>query len=1774
MPPKADNVKIYTTRAKVLIQTLIDFRDVLKEFNSEDAESDLSQLKIHLELVKPTLSEYRGVIEQFAVHDVSLDDYTSVSQFTKDYIKLLADAEKILHKVDGKFSPFNGKSSSTGSLKSCGSSNSRDNVKLPRITLPSFDGSPSEYRGFIDTFEALVDSNQDLSETEKFLYLKNCLTGTAAEIIKGMPAADTNYDLAKELLAERFNNRRLLIFSQLDALFESPALTKDTFLRQLYDKFIAHCRALENEKVDDTEYKAAVLSYIVQKKADSRTSNAFSKAFPKKIPSVDEIKNFLSTNCNIIDDSRNISSKNSSSVNKTSNSSKTLNFSKGTNNTKNCHVLAQTVQKTCLVCKEQHSVPQCPTLLSMPIKARFRKVKSVNLCVVCLLHKKSKCNSSIDCKFCQKRHHHLLCFQQEQNLVSPSKNSIPSEPLNDTIETSIGSTVCNFSANSEVLLPTVQVLAAGPNNFVNVRALLDTGSQSNFITEDLCKRLNLVCYPIDLKLNGINCSVSACTKYTNLKISSTTGKYQSTIKFLVIPKITHALPRISFNKKTLKIPNHIRLADPEFNMSCSIDVLIGSTTVFKVILPEKIPLGDGKPMLQNTLLGWVVIGDMPYRHYSNSQLSANASLSTTCLNVKVNSSLQDLNQTLMKFWEVDNIKPSSKLSLLSPEEKFCEEHFLETVGNDETGRFVVSIPFNQRLSSLGESKSIAARRFFNLEERLHKKPSLFKEYAEFMSEYEKMGHMTNISENSCSSGVSCSIINAFGGPVDVTDVPLQYFPHHAVIKGSSLTTKLRVVFDASSKSSSGVSVNDTQIVGPQVQDNLYDVLLRFRSHEVAICGDIAKMYRMINVNPAETQFQNILWRSDPSRPLHTYRLNTITYGTASASFLATRCLLHLSNLNKESYPEASKIISDNFYMDDLLFSTDTVEDAVKIKRQISDILGSAGFIIRKFLSNKPEVLNEISNSDNVDHLTVPIGERADSKMLGLHWNSEKDVLFCKVELTMQVLVPTKRSVLSSIAKVFDPLGLFTPITVRGKLLMQDLWQAKLDWDDALAPDIVSKWSELEYQLQRLVELKVRRCVIPSSYVQIQLHGFSDASSIAYGVCIYIRCVLSDGRIVSNLLTSKSRVAPLRTITIPRLELCAAVLLSELTCNIIDIMKIQFQSIFLWTDSQIVLNWINSYPNKYKIFVANRIATIQESTDIKCWRYVKSSNNPADIVSRGVHLAELNDPCSTWFSGPLFLSSDESEWNGLDIDVNIDEPLECKVNATSVHVATVRSDVSVCGMLFLKYSSFGKLQRVFAYMLRFVSNLRSKVKVTGDLTVSELRASTLGLVRLCQRQSFENELKRLESNECIKDSNIQSLSPFLDEKGCIRVGGRIKNSDFAFDKKFPLLLPKGHKLTNLIISKYHKELLHCGAEQLLYSLRENYWPINGRNLVRKTIRNCTICFKAKPSIKHPFMSDLPSARLKAVYPFYNTGLDYAGPVLIKDKRTRGAKLHKAYICVFVCLATRAMHLELVTSATAEAFINTFKRFIARRGKPHCIHSDNATNFRGAKNKIDSLYNLIHDVSNVRSVSSYLNNECILWKFINPRSPHEGGIWEGAVKSVKHHLKRVLGNANLIFEDFYTVLVMIESVLNSRPLSYLSSDPNDFTPLTPSHFLIGRPLVALPEPNLLDVPENRLSAYQRLQRLKEHFWRRWSREVIPELQKRSKWFRRLPDLLRVNSIVLLQEDQLPPLQWNMGKVIELHRSPDGVLRAASVQLANGNIVRRSVHRLCALPSEDSE
>lgn len=1666
------------------------FQKYIDEFkrdiqNVDDKNIKFQELQIRLEKAEELVDLYENVQSDLEViTDINEESLVERALFEKEYYKAVADARSILQTTNEQ---------SVKSTSSQPDSERVRGIKLPQISLPNFDGNYETWLEYRDTFESLIHKNSVIGEIQKFHYLRASLKGTAAQIIQSLEFTSSNYQLAWSLLRERFDNKRLLIQSHVKHIVQFNSLVKEsaTELRKLVDNLSKHLRALQNLN-QPTDKWDTLLIYLITPKLDKKTVREWEECkYAGDVPTMTEFTLFIKNKADLLETIE-------------------INQTPKVNEQKRSHNLLVNAKNTCPACNENHKLYQCKKFVEMTGGKRIELVKRAKACVNCLRsgHFARECTFG-NCKTCGAKHNTLL--HQENRESTQAQDAV-----------SLATNVSDYS----VLLGTACVWALDENQKAqDCRIVLDSCSQSNFITEDLVKKLKLKCEDTNIAVKGINADTSNLRKRVYVTLKSKVNNFQLTMSCLVIRAICDRLPNPSQQGLNLNIPGNIRLADPKFDKINKVSVLIGAEFFYSLLCVGQIGLGRGLPILQKTKFGWVVSGPVPSSAVESNQI---------CNFTKT----IDIQSQLERFWEIESILPEKRLT---KEELECERYFDSTLRRNGDGRFIVSIPFKESLELLGESRETALKRFNQLEKKLNANIELKEQYVSFMNEYIQLGHMSLIENEKC-------------------DLPVYYIPHHSVTKEDSLTTKLRVVFDASCKTNSGCSLNDLQMTGPALQDELFCILLRFRQSRFVVSADVQKMYRQILVASEQTRLQRVFWRANPKDALRAYELQTVTYGTTAASYLAVKCLQKVAEQSAATYPEASERILRDFYMDDLLTGFDTIEHAETVCLTITDILRNAKFELRKFVSNEPTILEKFK-TDNDSLSVLNITGSQTKGTLGLQWCCESDELIYRFRNNTRKAF-SKRAILSVVSQIFDPLGLLSPFIITAKILLQTLWKLNLTWDEGVPQDVHSEWSRWTSDLQRLAELKITRHVIAVEPRWIELHGFSDASENAYGCCIYARSSDTNNLIRTRLICAKTRVAPAKVISIPRLELSGALLLARLMDKVSQALNVNIRETFYWCDSTIVQAWIRHDPGNLKTFVANRVSEISTLTNVNNWRHVPTQDNPADLLSRGVSVRELVE-ADFWWEGPTWLKESESNWPNTTLH-SVNKIPERKALKTLVLTKHETNE------LFHRFSSFSKLQRVTAYCLRFIYNTRNKSsKRSESLTLDELNNALNVLTKMCQLESFSEEINRIKHGKG-KDLKgpIVKLSPFVDETGILRVGGRLHASTFQFNKKHPVLLHGDHVFTVLLIEREHIRLLHAGPQQTLYSLRERYWPIRGRVVVKRVVRKCTTCFKVAPrNTANPLMGNLPKHRITVSLPFQVCGVDFAGPFELKNKLGRGGSISKAYLCIFVCFCTKAVHLELVSGLSTEAFLATLKRFVARRGKPSDIYSDNGTNFIGTAREMKELKGFLSGSNEF--IKHNLQNDQIEWHFIPPRTPNFGGLWEAGVKSVKSHIKRIVGNRKLTFEGFSTVLSQIEAVLNSRPLSPLSSDPTDFNPLTPAHFLIGRSLTSVPEGNYINIKEARLNTYQKYQQIYQQFWSQWSKAYIGELQGRTKWVKTAHEAIQPGLMVLLKEDHMPPLQWSLGRIVDVHPGADGVVRVVTVKLPSGKTLKRPTTKVCVLP-----
>ena len=1189
---------------------------------------------------------------------------------------------------------------------------------------------------------------------------------------------------------------------------------------------------------------------------------------------------------------------------------------------------------------------------------------------------------------------------------------------------------------TDALMMTCVVLVSSPDGAtIEARALLDSASTASFISERMTQALHLHRTSHSATITGIaglsHKSPTQCV--TNFSVSPVRAPSERIgVTAVVVPRVTGDLPHCPINYSLAWTHlSDVNLADPHFGQPGRIDILLGVDVFAKVVQEGRRTGPPGSPVAFETRFGWVLAGEVDVSASRENHITSNHVM------------LKSGDDILRQFWEIEH-QPHDEVSM-SVEEKSVVKHFQENHFRSSDGMFVVPLPKQPDAKPLGESRSQAVRRFLSLEHSLHSKHQ-FCEVDAVVREYVDLDHAELIPHQDLSK----------------PENEVFYLPIHVVRKEASSTTKIRAVFDASAKSASGVSLNETFCVGPTIHSSLLDVLPRFRTHQVALTTDVSKMYRAVGLIGPDKDLHRFVWRSHPDEPLVDYRMTRVTFGVSASSFAANMAVRQNADDHANEFPLAAKAVQDSFYVDDGLTGSDTVAKAITLRKELQELFAKGRFLLRKWSSNKQEVLDDIP-PDLREQQVVNVLPSAEgySKTLGLEWNSHLDAFRLTISDIPRLGALTKRQLVSDVAKVFDALGWFAPTTVKMKILLQHVWESGVGWDEAVPAAMQDIWHQWRNELPILFDKHIMRCYVPQGFnvVSTQLHGFSDASEDAYAAVVYLRITDTSGNSHVSLVISKMKVAPIKRLTIPRLELCGAHLLSKLLQHVREILSVPLEDVFGWTDSSIVLSWMRGNPRRFKTYVGNRISSILDLIPPERWKHIRGVENPADCISRGLFPKELVSH-DLWWNGPPWLCLPQSEWPSQSV-ILPEESEEEKRELCCLIVVRHRNPI----VSLHRFSSFTRLKRVTAWVLRFVNNCkRDKAKISSSLTVIELTSAESYWISLAQNDFFSREIQDLQASGTVNPtSSLLALRPILDPSELIRVGGRQQNSKMKLSQVHPVILPKKHPIVKLIVLSEHIRLLHAGPTLVLASLYRRFHIIGGRQLVRFLIRECVVCRRDSAKPRPQLMGQLPAERITPGMVFAQVGVDYAGPLQIKYGHVRKPTIVKAYVCVFVSLSVKAVHLELVSDLSTDAFIAALRRFVARRGKPTRIWSDHGSNFVGANRELQEMHKFLKLEKTKYVVSEFCSTQGIEWTFIPEHAPNFGGLWEAAVKSMKKHLRRVISNVRLTFEEMSTILAQIEACLNSRPLTHLPSDDDALEPLTPGHFLVGKALESLPDPS---------------------------------------------------------------------------------------------------------------
>ncbi|XP_071578007.1 uncharacterized protein [Temnothorax nylanderi] len=758
----------------------------------------------------------------------------------------------------------------------------------------------------------------------------------------------------------------------------------------------------------------------------------------------------------------------------------------------------------------------------------------------------------------------------------------------------------------------------------------------------------------------------------------------------------------------------LTLADPDFLTPRPVDIIIGADSYGQIIKPNIIKQDPLMPIAQLSIFGWLVLGPV------DTSSSASAAVHHASIQEREDA----LDELLAKFWTQEEV-PASNNHELTPDEQRCEEYYKSTVSRDSTGRYTVRLPLKSSPDTLGDSYHTAHRCLQGLLRRFSRDDNYRRLYHQFMTEYRELNHMTEASPASSQHAQ-------------------YYLPHHGVLKPDSATTKLRVVFNGSSASTSGRSLNDIMYTGAKLHLDITDVLLWIRQFRHLVATDITKMYRQINVHKDDWNLQRVLWINKQLKEVENY-LTTVTYGTKGAPFLAVRTLLQLVKDEGHKFPLAVPPLTEGRYVDDTFGGADTVQQVIQIALQLKSLCMAGGFPLSKWHATHQDVLTAVqAEKDQGSQIAF---DDCTTKILGLKWLPHEDSFTFSTRISSHTNHFTKRLVLSEVAQIFDPLGFASPVVIKAKMLLQELWLHKLRWDEPLPSQLSSRWLIIRKELTSLSRISIPRWHNTWSTSSVEFHGFSDASQLAMAAVVYITVRGSNGATIS-LVCSKTKVAPLKRLTIPRRELTAALLLSRLMRYVQATLKLNVTAIHLWTDSVVTLTWIKSHASRWKDFVRNRVSQIQDLTAKAHWKYVPGTSNPADCASRGLTTSQLQSH-SLWWTGPPWILTPEA-WPSQPA---LSDELSTHEARPGIALYAAASQSDYHWDLIYRYSTLNKLLKSL------------------DLH-SALEKARLFWIKATQAAYFTHEIKMLTANSRLPTTYAFSrLTAYIDAQGIIRRGIR-------------------------------------------------------------------------------------------------------------------------------------------------------------------------------------------------------------------------------------------------------------------------------------------------------------------------------------------------------------------------------------------------------------------
>nr|CAD2194947.1 unnamed protein product [Meloidogyne enterolobii] len=1421
--------------------------------------------------------------------------------------------------------------------------NRHSQIRLPKNSLPEFYGDLNLWPSFWDNYRSAIHENALLTDIDRFNYLNGCVKGEAKKLIQNYFITEANYHIAINKLRERYGDEERIkanLRAELRALppankfINSIRLTTDNIdriiqqlqqmgeninqsfissvieekmpkwilleLEKAKQKAMAKCEGSDDDEpfIWDTEKVLKKLAKIIELHEKVNRMPQLENKFKNEKRQNPE-RNF-SENARVFFNSNAQTKQNLNFVNK--------------NNAQKSKPQARRQKPErkilpCIFCNdESHRSTSCQKYSTG--EARQKKLAILKKCIWCFKDANHNiCLAKYKCKLCDGTHKDIVC-----------KKFVIEKEKSETVQQH--SLATQSQAQRDILLMTRQITVLAGNGKVirGIKAFIDPGSSRSFIKKELASKL-----AIDLKeapeitINAqgmFNHATSFASKSVQLKLGLR-GNWRQKLefkefRFCTAEKITGKIATAKLTDREIhllrKRPKHEKINIPTENYEA--EILIGMDHFWELVTNiEHLPRGI---CLVETLLGPIVCGKINTKN-------ANAINCYGSENVLTYGLFENLTDQ-QKLYGLEGIGITD--SPTENEDESAQNLFDKTITKNGNS-YCVRLPRRPNAPPLPTNKNLCLSR---LNSTLRKLKSI-----------EDPPNLLEMYDKTFTDQLNEKIIEEIPEAEQETENLCHFIPHQAVYRQDK--KKLRIVFDCSAHIKGHPSLNDTLYRGPVLLPKVAAVLLRWRQAKIVIACDIKAAFLMLELHKEDRDLTRFLWLRDLNKPptqanIKILRFRRVLFGAVSSPFLLGATVIHhlRNSAIAKKYPSIAKEVENSIYMDNILLTANSEEEGKNKINIIREIFLDANMELREFLANNESVLSELEETAKI---------APHKKFLGISWNNGEDKI--KFSFPKANAVDwTMRKILRVLNSIFDPLGLLYPASLKARLFFQSLWELKLKWDTPLPEEKQLEWTAIATEWEdAIIELPRSLCIKQNHSSQI--HIFCDASLVCYATAVYIQTI-SEKESKTNLVFARSRLAPINSkITIPKLELLGIVIGVRAGNFIKKEMGLKEAKTILWTDSEIALSWIAS-TERQPVFIANRLKEIRNHNI--SFRHVGTASNPADLATRGIKAKELAS-AKNWWYGPSWLKN-EKEWPQKIITPPKDEGEEF-IAQFALPKVEERKRPEIDPACF---SSWEKMLMCIMFILRFLKSLLAlkahsfknklleKFSINKEFSALDFKIAEIFALKEAQNRSM------LTSNEKIK----KEYSLFEDTNGLWRSKSRLQWSSLPRDSIEPIFLPKEDKLTQLIVLSVHKKHFHSGVQLTHYSLIQKFCGITKRS-IRKILGKCLDCKRSKllPYTLPPF-PPYPIERMQKSPVFANIGLDYLGPTLVTMP---DHSKHKLWVLLITCLATRAVWLDSVLDLSAKTFLNALRRFIAKRGRPSYILSDNATNFHLTAKTLDEI-----------------------------------------------------------------------------------------------------------------------------------------------------------------------------------------------------------------------------